>query len=260
MGKSKIVDVICFNGEYDLFDLRYNILKEYVDEFIVVEFDKTFSGRDKVIGAFPIDWMKLPKVSYHFIDQGLYYKYKDLAESSPNTIGAEHWKREFMQKESIKDCLTHLNDNDIVFIGDCDEIWKPDHNSSAIYQEKVSKLKLIVYTYWLNSKSTEEFYGTICGFYKDIKNECLNHLRVIAEKSKYYHGWHFTSMAKSLKQKLKDSYTDEDYATDNILDNLDENIKNNKDFLGRDFTFKIDETDWPEYLKQNKEKYRHLLK
>src|ERR1035437_2668103 len=122
-----VVDCTLFNGESELLNIRYNILKDYVDEFIVVEFKKTFSGKDKEITFFPYLYRNVyPKVKYFLINEEAYIKYKDLAESSPNTKGAEHWKREFMQKECIKDCLLDLKDDDIVFIGDCDEIWNPD--------------------------------------------------------------------------------------------------------------------------------------
>ncbi len=253
-----VYDVITYNGEKELFNLRYNILKDFVDEFIVVEFDKTFSGKSK-------EWLfntKMDKVSVYCKSEAEYMQYKDLALSSPNTQygkGAEHWIREFCQKESIKDCLIHLKDDDIVFIGDCDEIWNPALLSLKRVFPTPLKLKLKVYTYWLNNRSTEEFWGTIESEYGYIKNGCLNHIRSNAEKANGI-GWHFTSMAKSLKQKLKDSYTEEDYATDEILEELDENIENDRDFLGRDFTYKIDESKWPQYLKDNKDKYRHLMK
>ena len=118
----KIIDVCIYNGEKDLFEIRYNILKDYVDEFIVVEFDKTFSGQPKPWRFIEYNFKN---VYYHGLEEKDYLKYKELAENSPNTKGAEHWKREFMQKESIKDCLTHLKDDDIVFIGDTDEIVEP---------------------------------------------------------------------------------------------------------------------------------------
>lgn len=276
MTKNKIYDVITYNGEKELFDLRYNILKDVVDEFIVVEFVKTFSGKNKLLtfryGGLP-DWKKdkkdwigrWPKVNYYAISEAEYDKYKDLALSSPNTNygrGAEHWVREFCQKESIKDCLTHLKDDDIVFIGDCDEIWNPGrYGPETLMPQGFNpvKLKLQVYTYWLNNLSSEEFYGTLVARYKDIKNECLNHLRTNSLKVSHS-GWHFTSMAKSLKQKLKDSYTEETYANKQVMDNLDENIENDRDFLGRDFKYTIDEENWPQYLKDNRKKYLHLLR
>lgn len=257
------VDVITYNGEADLFDLRYNILKDYVDEFIVVEFDKTFSGKDKP-WYFEQIRDRYPTVTYCQITSEVYDKYKDLALSSPNTNygkGAEHWVREFCQKESIKDYLTHLQDDDIVFIGDCDEIWDPRYT----YSERYGKLKLLVYSYFLNQLSSEDFWGTLVAPYKWIKDECLNHERSAMHNYltlESTHGWHFTSMGgdEAVKKKLEDSYTKETYATDEVINNLYDNIASNKDFLGRDFTYKIDESDWPQYLKDNRDKYEHLCK
>lgn len=250
-----IYDVVTFNGEHDLFEIRYNILKDYVDEFIVVEFDKTFSGRPKSQTFFRL----LPKVTYHFIEEEQYNKYMDLALSSPNTQGASHWIREFCQKESIKDCLTHLRDDDIVFIGDCDEIWDKEI-LEAPETNIIWKLKLKIYTYYLNNHSSEEFYGTICGFYKNFKDKCLNHLRSNSPKTGHTFGWHFTSLKDGLERKLTDSYTEESYAIPEVLCNLKENIENNRDFLGRDFKYEVDESELPKYLLENKQKYLHLFK
>ena len=92
--------------------------------------------------------------------------------------------REFCQKESIKDCLTDLKDGDLCFIGDVDEIW---HTGGML--PIPTKLKLRVYSYWLNNRSNEDFWGTFVAGYKDIKNECLNHLRTNTPKTTDYHGW-----------------------------------------------------------------------
>lgn len=267
-----VIDVICYNGEKDLFQLRYEILKDYVDEFIVVEFDKTFSGRSK-LPYFDLDFkdLKDPKIKYFHISEDTYSKYRVLAISSPNTEygkGAEHWIREFCQKESIKDCLTHLQDDDIVFISDCDEIWNPElikwQKETSSFGSSTDfllhKIYLKVYTYYLNNRSSEVFAGTIMGYYKYIKDRCLNHLRTNAMKIASSEGWHFTSLKDNLKHKLEDSYTSESYATEAVMQNLENNVANNKDFLGRDFTYKVDESEWPEYLKSHRQDYQHLLK
>jgi len=182
-----------------------------------------------------------------------------IANNSPNTIGAAHWKHEFLQKESIKKAITHLQDEDIVFIGDVDEIWNP--HDILYYQngEETEKLKLAVYVYYLNNLSDEHFWGPIVGRYGWIQNTCLNHLRTNAKKTKGEYGWHFTSMAAQLRKKLTDSYTEESYATPAVLAQLEDNIKKRKDFLGRDFKYKITEEGWPSYLKENKLKYQHLI-
>lgn len=267
-----IIDVCCFNAEYDLFELRYQILKKYVDVFVVVEFDRTFSGADKPSYTLKskeyfydaIDtW---PKVQYFNFNHHHYEQYRALALSSPNTEygkGAEHWITEFMQKESLKDALAALNpkDEDIIYLNDTDEIWNPrlqwpDFTGTPL------KLKLDVYTYFLNNHSSEEFYGTLVSEYRFIKNECLNHLRTNAQKTNFLAGWHFTSMGgyEGLFKKLSDSYTDESYFTPDVVATLRKNIETSKDFLGRDFTYTLDENTWPDYLKANREKYAHLLK
>lgn len=271
-----VIDVITYNGEVELFDLRYNILKNYVDEFIVVEFDKTFSGKEKPYGNEPrgMEFINkygtLPnaKIKYWWLPEDTYGKYKELATSSPNTDygkGAEHWIREFCQKESIKDCLTHLKDDDIVFIGDCDEIWDP-RILETMKPIITIKLHLLVYVYYLNNRSDEQFYGTLFTYYKGIKDKVLNHQRTTFEKTSDFYGWHFTSMGgpEALKKKLRDSYTEETYANAAVIDGINrgENLGlyGTVDFLGRGFTYWIDESDWPQYLKDNREKYKHLLK
>lgn len=256
-----IYDVITYNGEDELFEIRYNVLKDYVDEFRVVEFDQTFSGKPKNITF----TKKYDKVNYYFITEKIWSKYRDLALSSPNTEygkGADHWVREFCQKESIKDCLTDVKDDDVVFIGDCDEIWTPA--LAILDPKKTHKLGLLVYSYYLNNRSSEEFYGTIFTKYGFIKNKCLNHVRSQSAYFEYipHAGWHFTSMGgvDSVKKKLLDSYTEQTYASQIVMDGLESNIKESNDFLGRNFTYRIDGSDWPQYLKDNKEKYNHLIK
>ena len=258
---SKIIDCISYNGEKELLEIRLNILNDFVDKFIIVEFDKTFSGKDKPFYGKDMDKFLEPwkgKVECYYNTEKTYGKYKELAESSPNTLGAEHWKLEFMQKESIRDCLTDIDDEDIIMVGDTDEIPEiPKMVASP------RKLKLRVYTYWLNNRSSEEFWGTLVSRYKYIKNKCLNHLRSdISSRTQEYFGYHFTSIGgyDKVKEKLTDSYTRDSYATEQVLNNLEDNIKSNRDFLNRDFTYKVDESEWPQFLKDNKEKYLHLCK
>lgn len=252
-----IYDIITYNGEWELFEIRYNILKDFVDEFRVIEFDKTFSGRPKRA----LFRQRFDKVKHYFVTEDIWSKYKDLAVSSPNTQygkGAQHWVTEFCQKEAIKDCLTDLKDHDKCFIGDCDEVYE----NYRLFLGLPAKLKLRVYSYYLNNRSSEGFWGTLVAFYKTIKGECLNHLRANTEKTVTEQGWHFTSIGgyEKVRQKLTDSYTEETYAPSIVLENLERNIQENHDFLGRGFTYKKDESEWPRYLKDNKEKYKHLLR
>lgn len=254
-----VIDVVTFNGEKELFELRYNILKDYVDSFRVIEFDQTFSGKPKK----PLFDQYFNKVR-HYIHTD-WDKYYQMALESPNCPkdGPEHWRREFCQKESIKDALSDLNDKDIVFIGDVDEIWNPELMKDFVYADTPLKLKLKVYSYFLNNRSNEEFWGTLMARYGDVKNECLNHLRSNTDfRTKQDYGWHFTSMGgyERVKEKLTDSYTNDSYANDWVLNNLESNINENSDFLGRQFNYINSEEEWPPYLRDNRGSYSHLLR
>lgn len=257
-----IIDTISYNNEHELFDIRYNILKDFVDVFVVCEAPLTFSGKPKPLYFEKIK-EKYDKVRYYVIDENDQTLW-DMARNSPNTIGAEHWKREFVQKESIKKALSFAKNNDIIFIGDCDEIWNPEVVFAKDFGfNRLTKLKQIVYTYYLNQRSSEKWHGTLMCEGGIVKSSILNHLRTAWRDVYEGHtnaGWHFTSLKKNLKQKLLDSYTEETYAHPAIIQNLKNNIENDKDFLGRQFTYWVSEEDWPKYLKDNKHKYAHLCK
>lgn len=237
-----IIDACLYNGEREIFDLRYNILKDYVDEFVVVEFGKTFSGKLKP--AHPIN---LPKVSYHFFTQ-----VKDLKPDLPPAFAME-----YNQREMIKECLTHLSDDDVVYMGDCDEIW-----DTNVLWSFPSKIKLRVYAYYLNNRSDEWFaLGPVVAQYKDLKDKSLNKLRSELHLTKDYHGWHFTNMGGLDKLKYKiESYGHQEFNVPQVKNNLEQQIEQNKDYIGRDFKMWIDESDWPPWLKEHRQDYKHMLK
>ena len=257
-----IVDCFTFNDEFDLLELRLSILDPYVDQFVIVESRTTFADEAKPL-HFQENRDKFKKWEHkikHYVNEGIYTDEEmEQARISPNTGGSPRWMNEFLQKEQIQKALTHLDEEDIVFVGDVDEIWSPEALKGI---EGIKKLKLRVYTYYLNLRSNEEFWGTIKARYKDIKGQCLNHLRNAApeKNTKDYEGWHFTSQGglEAVKKKLKDQYN---------IGVFDENAENSlqsrfgvKDFIGRDFKLEVDESEWPTYLKENREKYKHLLK
>ncbi len=269
-------DVISFNGENSILELRFNILKPYVDEFIIVEADTTFSGLPKDL--------YFPQIGERFKDFNIRYcviqqsevdqdkEIQELASNSPSVPKGHHyWHREFCQKEYIRRFLTHLDDEDIVYVSDVDEIWKPKEIGDGIY-----KLRQLMYVYYLNNRTNEPWAGTFVTKYKNIKNGNLNYMRLvppdyaqvfkefeILKKREYLDdgGWHMTSMGgvSELKRKIE-SYGHQELNIPQIKDNLENAIKTNTDFIGRDFKFWTDESELPEYLLANKQKYLHLFK
>lgn len=257
-----IYDVFTYNGEREILDLHLNITNPYVDKYIIVEAKTTFSGNYKPLyfssqeRYFEKFW---PKIEYFIIDEEYNDVDRALAAASPNTQGAVHWQNEFLQKESIHKALiaNEVQDEDTVYIGDVDEIWVP-----YIGDAFAAKLKLQVYAYYLDNRSSEEFWGTLVAKYGYLKDKCLNHLRASTTlRTKHDYGWHFTSMGglNEVRRKLNDSYTAESYNTPSVQENLSKRHKQGVDYLGRDFTFKVDETEWPKYLRDHKKEYRDFL-
>lgn len=260
LAKMKI-SCFTYNGERELLRLHVAMLAPFVDRFVVVEARTTFSGEQKDL-YYPIDkeavkeWAS--QMSYFIIDE----KDEDLwrlAKNSPNTQGASHWMREFVQKESIKKALAHLDDEDTVIIGDVDEIIDIEY----IPVMPLEKLKLRVYAYYLDNLSSEEFWGPVVGKWGELKDKTLNHVRSdVSLRNDAYAGWHFTSQGglQEVRRKLNDSYTSESYNTKEVQLNLYERHKQGIDYLGRPFEFKLSENEWPAYLRDHRKEYAHLCK
>lgn len=260
-----IIDVFHYNGERDVLRIHLSATP-WVDKYIICEAKTTFTRKPKELYFFRDQRYFKPwwsKIDYYVINDNYSDEEVKLAQQSPNTKGADHWTWEFLQKERIKKGLIScgVQDDDIVYIGDVDEVPMQFHRETdAIYP---SKLKLKVYAYYLNNRSSEEFWGTYVAPYRVFKDKILNHERVRTDiRTEKEYGWHFTNAMNldSLRQKLNDSYTAESYNTPEVQSLLKQRYEQNRDYLGRAFFFREDESEWPPYLIANRGKYKHLLK
>ncbi len=281
----KLYDIFTFFNELDLLEIRLNILKDYVDHFVIVESTETFSGQPKRLFFEEYQDRYAP-----FADKIIHYVVRDvprdkeelrtrLMDSSPSELdrqiakdaltsdnvldGVSHWFKEFYQKESIKRALVGLNDNDVCFVSDVDEIWNPEAKID-LRKDDVFKLRQIVYSYYVNNRSSELWAGTLVTKYKNIKHTCLNHLRT-ASKTKYTYiengGWHFTNQggADRIREKIEASYGSEDLNTDAIKSKVVERMESNQDYIGRRFKFRKNDKGLPAYLLENRDRYRPLF-
>lgn len=283
--KTKVYDVFTFFNELDLLEIRLNILNPYVDYFVIVESTQTFSGLPKKL-FFEEHRDRFKQFSHkilHHITTDTPDDEADirnrLLKHDLNTLdieimqnaltsdnvpsGVTHWLKEFYQKESIKKAFVGLADDDICFVSDVDEIWNPKAVIDFT-KDDIFKLKQDVYVYYLNNRSNEPWAGTLVTKYKNIKNNCLNHLRT-ANKTKYTYvengGWHFTNQggAERIREKVEASYGPEDFNTDAIKSKIDDRMAKNQDYVGRKFKFWKDESRLPAHLLNNRIKYQHLF-
>ncbi len=281
----KIYDAFNFFNELETLDIRLNILNEYVDYFVIVESTLTHSGQPKELFYEKNKHLFKKcedKILHYIIDRPL-KNFDDarerLQDPAISTIdktiltatltsdnvgpGEENFLRDFYEKEYIKKVLLSLNlsDNDFCYISDLDEIWNPevviDYSKDDIY-----KYKQDPYIYYLNNRSNEDWSGwtgTIATKFKNIKNNCLNHLRT-RTKTTYTviknGGWHFSFQGGTNRIKTKiESYSHQEINNDDIKSQIEDRLSKNKDVRGRLMKFWKDESTLPRYLTENKGKY-----
>jgi beta-1,4-mannosyl-glycoprotein beta-1,4-N-acetylglucosaminyltransferase len=241
-------DCFYFFDEFDLLEIRLNVLDSVVDKFVLIESTETFNGKQKSL-VFQQNRDKFKKwedkIIYHCVDD--FPNDSDILRKSflsPNTGNKEHWWiREFYQKESLIKPLSNICfDDDIVFISDVDEIWNPEIEIKM--DDFVHRPKQIAYPFYLNNRSNQDFNawtGTRYGKFKTLKKYGPNHFRTEREVSGIIQengGWHFSWLGKK-SDKWNDNHPD-----------------NNLRFNMVSYTKMIkDESDIPKFIMDNKAKF-----
>lgn len=145
----QLVDVFLFNDEFDLLEKRLEYLYDYVDHFVLIEGDKTFGGTDKPF--------------YFEENKDRYAKYLNkisnfrfVSTDREINLARDPWQYEVMQRTHISFCLDSFDANDIMIIGDLDEI--PNRNKleeikNAAYRDDIAMLQYHQYSYNLTTQS-----------------------------------------------------------------------------------------------------------
>ncbi|KAF9212398.1 hypothetical protein BGZ59_006805 [Podila verticillata] len=132
----KLFDIILFNTELDLLELRLNELYHVVDAFVIIEFNLTFSGRPKQLnylensrhfGKFKhmIHHIELPPMS------------AEEAKDDQGGWGIENYTRNKGVEIAIKELQP--NDGDWLLLSDLDEIPRPSILLAMKYPEQSSE-------------------------------------------------------------------------------------------------------------------------
>lgn len=267
-----IYDTFLFNGELDLLEIRLNILGDVVDKFVICEARQYFNGE--------------PHESFYLANKERFKKWEDKiihyqfdlmedkalveqARASKNTLGNPYWMKVYYAMEMMRKPLEGCKDEDIIFISDVDEIWNLKFFEALAHykDDRVYGLKQLVYYYQLNNRCSEDWTGTIVTTYKRLKIERINDIKQKGELKILNGGWHFTYQQgeEAIRRKIVSSRTlGEQDKTDSYYgiptEVLMDKIKQGQDFFGRDYKFWVEEENWPDYLKQNRQKYLKMLK
>ena len=263
----KLFDCFMYNNEDILLDLRLNILNDFVDKFIIVESYFDHQGNKKKLN------FNLENFS-NFKDKIKYIKLNNFPKNfSP-------WQRENYNRNYLINGLNEAEDNDYVMISDLDEI--PKIKNLNIFKEKkytVFNQKMFYYKFNLHNISEPNWIGTRACKKKHLKSPQWIRNKKIKNYSKWrldkffelYNwniieegGWHFSYVMSNvmIQQKIK-SIAHSEFNKSEFLDinNIDKNIKMEKDLFGRPFKFIkfTEEGKLPDYLIFNKHKYLDLL-
>jgi beta-1,4-mannosyl-glycoprotein beta-1,4-N-acetylglucosaminyltransferase len=190
----KIHDVFLYNGENDILNLRLLQLYDFVDYFHIVEFDTTFTGKEKKINSLLIQPKYKDKIKYHILHQSEIY-------DNP-------WDNEEYQRNQLKTTVSNCNDNDVIILSDVDEIPDVRTLNTKMYNSPYVCIQELR-QYYLNWKSEQQWMGSVIALWKDVKN--INFEEVRKKRATYnqlYSGWHTTYIGLQTKEDIKNKLSD----------------------------------------------------
>lgn len=296
----KIYDCFTFFNELDLLEIRLEILSPYVDKFVLVEGNKTFSGElkesiflknkerfkkweSKIIYKF----VELPKLNRldKFIVSLANSKY--LPKFGTNSFGLNYlmsffgigrWKIIFAQRDKIFSLIKNLKNEDIILFSDLDEI--PDIKSKKELINLVKKNKILCFKhksflYHLNGFVEDGWIGTRAFNFETllnkfnkrfsfIRNERIQKVFDKKQRNLYFEGgWHFTYLGDLDTIFLKTKSTAErttEINKEKLIENYNQGVLVDK--FGNETIIKY---ALPEYIFSKKilktlKKYPYLIK
>ena len=265
-----IFDCFQYFNEDHIADLRFNILDEHVDFFVIVESTINHQGKGKKL---------------HF-DSNKYRKFKNkiiyiVVDDTPKDFIKPHVGGESLveqhQRNSILKGLNKCHDNDLVILSDVDEIPNLkklntfDKNKYAVFSQRM-------FMYKLNLLNTGEnnWHGSKICLKKNMKSpQWLRNLKF--KKYPFWRidkpkdlqiiedgGWHFAYLQspENISKKIK-SFAHGEFNKDNMTEeeNIRFKIENNKDIFDRGYKIKKVEMNesFPKYILDNKEKLKDWI-
>ncbi|GIU69779.1 MAG: hypothetical protein KatS3mg002_1015 [Candidatus Woesearchaeota archaeon] len=284
-----------FFNELDILEIKLNELWNTVDAFIIQESSITHSGLPKPL-YFKENYKRFSKyfskiihveipsdynfLSYNDFSNYCEENYNSILFKIKNNIDKSDWFdknvnsyfRDTFEKEYLICNNFFFKDNDIIIVGDCDEIPRKtviENLKKEIDDDVVYHLEHDNYWYYYNLKKlSERWFGNIVTKYKNFEKHSYTYYRTYKNgdykrRNLYNAGWHFTYMGglDNIIKKIK-SWGEQSLNKESIIYNLQHSltkgIYEGFDIFGRPSKFQLVEItpeSHPEYLYYNQEKF-----
>ena len=199
---TKVFDTFIYSGEKDVLIARIAQLKNYVDHFVIIESNSTFSGRlrqvdkstrDKIVQEYG------SKIRWHIANE---------------LQGENAWEREAWQRQLIASELSDIASGDLILLSDVDEIPSKEFllrlRDLVPGEVLIAQMKLL--RYCAHMESNEYWHGTIAVRFDDkfLDFQALRMRAVhywLEDKSRIFvnGGVHLTAFLspKQFKEKIK---------------------------------------------------------
>ena len=277
-----------------MLEVRFNILNEYVDKFVIVEAKYSHSGEEKKLN-FDINRFNefKKKIIYLVSDkepENLIYKKKDESFYEEETdMRMNSVKRIAYQRNKLLEGLTIASDDDYILYSDNDEIPNLKNVNFETNKDKILifKQKLFYYRFnlfcdrveWFGTKGCKKKELNSFSWLREIKPKKypMYRLDTFFSDTKYGNvkiiengGWHFSQLKtpKDIEMKLLNGEQHGEYKS------AKKNLRNIADLVKRkviDYDHKVKTTDYkyskefklktlsldymPAFLKNNVNKY-----
>lgn len=223
----KIYDCFTFFNEFDLLELRLRELYDHVDYFVLVEGNRTFQNQEK-----PFYYNENKTRFNEWRDKIVHIRLMDMP------VDGDPWGRERHQRDAIVRGLTKADGNDIIMIGDVDEIPRVETITQLRKStQSIWGFRMPLFNFKFNyMMHTQDYYSVWSGAIRKsalgspedfrrmrhILNECTynfsdNNVQIIEHA-----GWHFTYLGNEDFAKTKiQSFAHDETNKPEILNQLD---------------------------------------
>jgi beta-1,4-mannosyl-glycoprotein beta-1,4-N-acetylglucosaminyltransferase len=270
----RVFDCFPFFMELDLLEIRLHELSPVVDFFVLVEATTTHSGNikrlyyqtnkerfaefeDKIIHVVVDDMPRYPEELQAALSS------KDKEWIAGGYQKEDNWVRERFQRNAIMRGLVDADPDDIVIIGDADEIVSAFAVNLAldIIEDGDIAVQQTMYSYYLNVRSSIPWCGSKILLKKNITTPSEDRFHTVYPQN-IEGGWHFAFMggADAIRYKIR-SYAHAEYNTADVLFKVEERLSKLQDVLGRQDRYWVVPLDntFPKYVLDNQDKLSHLI-